>query len=186
MESTGVPSRVVGLLLLVHLAVGLIAPFILLERLRGSAGLLANAASSPGLFRTAVLFLIVGSSMAIAVSVTAGPVLRRSSESAALALVALAVAGFVLQVADTGALMSILALSLLYAGFRDLRLVEGLFFGLKPAVLAVVVEAVIRIGRRAVRPDLQRAVDRKRGRRWNVVHTLGVENATIRYDGVAS
>ncbi len=47
--------------------------------------------------------------------------------------------------------LSILALSLLYAGFRDLTLVSGLFFGLKPAVLAVVVEAVIRIGRRALK-----------------------------------
>ncbi len=73
MRSTRVPGRIIGLLLLVHLAVGLMAPFILLERLRGSTGLLANAASSPGLFRSAVLLLIVGSSMAIAVSVTAGP-----------------------------------------------------------------------------------------------------------------
>jgi hypothetical protein len=111
MESTRVPGRVVGLLLLVHLSVGLMTPFILLERLRGTAGLLVNAASSPGLFRTAVLLLIVGSSMAIAVSVTAGPVLRRSSEPVALALLALAVAAFVLQAVDTGALMSILALS---------------------------------------------------------------------------
>jgi chromate transporter len=47
--------------------------------------------------------------------------------------------------------ISILALSLLYAGFRDMTLVEGLFFGLKPAVLAVVVQAVIKIGGRALK-----------------------------------
>jgi chromate transporter len=47
--------------------------------------------------------------------------------------------------------VSILALSLLYAGYRDLALVEALFFGIKAAVLAVVVEAVIRIGRRALK-----------------------------------
>jgi chromate transporter len=46
--------------------------------------------------------------------------------------------------------LSILALSILYAGFRDLTLVAGFFYGLKPAVMAVVVEAVIRIGRRAL------------------------------------
>ncbi len=47
--------------------------------------------------------------------------------------------------------LSILALSILYAGFQDVGVVAGLFFGLKPAVLAVVVEAVIRIGRKALK-----------------------------------
>ena len=45
---------------------------------------------------------------------------------------------------------SILLLSILYAGFQEMTLVQGLFFGLKPAVMAVVVEAVIRIGRRVL------------------------------------
>lgn len=47
--------------------------------------------------------------------------------------------------------LSILALSILYAGFRDTTLVAAVFFGLKPAVMAVVVEAVVRIGRRALK-----------------------------------
>ena len=47
--------------------------------------------------------------------------------------------------------VSILALSALYAGFRELPAVVALFFGLKAAVLAVVLEAVLRIGRRALR-----------------------------------
>ena len=47
--------------------------------------------------------------------------------------------------------LSLLALSILYARFHDLRAVEAFFYGLKPAVLAVVVEAVVRIGRRALR-----------------------------------
>ncbi len=46
---------------------------------------------------------------------------------------------------------AILLLSILYAGFQDLRLVQALFFGLKAAVLAIVVEAVLRIGRRALK-----------------------------------
>ncbi len=49
-----------------------------------------------------------------------------------------------------GALV-ILGLSVLYAGFREVTLVQALFFGIKAAVLAVVVEAVIRIGKRALR-----------------------------------
>ncbi len=46
--------------------------------------------------------------------------------------------------------LSILALSVLYAGYRDVGLVAGLFFGLKPAVMAVVFEAVLRLKRRAL------------------------------------
>lgn len=45
----------------------------------------------------------------------------------------------------------ILALSILYAGFHDLSLVKALFFGIKAAVLAVVIEAVLRIGRRTLK-----------------------------------
>lgn len=46
--------------------------------------------------------------------------------------------------------VSILALSLLYAGLRDVAAVAALFWGLKAAVLAVVLEAVLRIGRRVM------------------------------------
>jgi len=50
--------------------------------------------------------------------------------------------------------VSILALSMLYAGFRQLAPVAAVFFGLKAAVLALVVEAVIRIGKRALKNRL--------------------------------
>ena len=46
--------------------------------------------------------------------------------------------------------VAILALSVAYALWRDAPLVAGILFGIKPAVLAVVVEALIRIGRRAL------------------------------------
>jgi len=45
----------------------------------------------------------------------------------------------------------ILVLSILYAGYRELTLIQALFFGIKAAVLAVVIEAVIRIGKRALK-----------------------------------
>ena len=45
----------------------------------------------------------------------------------------------------------ILGLSLLYAGLQELPLVQALFYGIKTAVLAVVIEAVLRIGKRALR-----------------------------------
>jgi chromate transporter len=46
--------------------------------------------------------------------------------------------------------LSILGLSFLYAGYRELGFVAALFFGIKAAVLAIVVQAVIRIGSRAL------------------------------------
>jgi chromate transporter len=52
----------------------------------------------------------------------------------------------------------VLALSALYAAYRELPAVAALFFGLKPAVLAVVVEAVLRIGRRALRTRVHVAI----------------------------
>lgn len=47
--------------------------------------------------------------------------------------------------------VSILALSILYAGFQELTVVQAIFYGIKAAVLAVVVEAVLRIGKRALK-----------------------------------
>ena len=47
--------------------------------------------------------------------------------------------------------VAILLLSILYASFEQSNLLQALFFGLKPAVLAIVVEAVIRIGRRVLK-----------------------------------
>ncbi|MDA1010407.1 MAG: chromate transporter, partial [Chloroflexi bacterium] len=47
--------------------------------------------------------------------------------------------------------LAILALSIAYAVYLDITFVSALFFGLKAAVLAIVVEAVVRIGRRALR-----------------------------------
>lgn len=55
-------------------------------------------------------------------------------------------------------LLAILALSLLYVFYRETWLLAGLFYGLKPAVLAVVAEASWRIGRRALAHTWQRLV----------------------------
>ncbi len=46
---------------------------------------------------------------------------------------------------------TVLGLSALYAAYHQLPLVNAVFFGLKAAVLAVVVEAVIRIGKRSLK-----------------------------------
>jgi chromate transporter len=51
-------------------------------------------------------------------------------------------------------LVSIMVLSWIYAAYGNVGVVEALFFGLKAAVLAIVLEAVIRIGRRALKNNV--------------------------------
>ncbi len=55
-------------------------------------------------------------------------------------------------------LVAIMALSWLYAAFGRAAPVEALFFGLKAAVLAIVLDAVRRIGTRALKNDVMRAI----------------------------
>jgi len=47
--------------------------------------------------------------------------------------------------------LAILGLSVLYASFQDITLVQALFYGLKPAVMAVVVGALLKIGKRVIK-----------------------------------
>ncbi|MDT8757710.1 chromate efflux transporter [Sphingomonas psychrotolerans] len=54
--------------------------------------------------------------------------------------------------------IAILGLSYVYVLLGKLPLVEGLFFGLKAAVLAVVVQAVVRVGSRALRNNVMRGM----------------------------
>ena len=49
--------------------------------------------------------------------------------------------------------VAIMALSIVYVAFGNIGPVAALFFGLKAAVLAIVVEAVFRIGRRSLKND---------------------------------
>ncbi|MBC9245310.1 chromate efflux transporter [Paracoccus sp. 11-3] len=54
--------------------------------------------------------------------------------------------------------IAIMALSWVYAIWGDVGLVAGLFFGLKAAVLAIVLQAVFRVGKRALKNDAMRAI----------------------------
>ena len=63
-----------------------------------------------------------------------------------------------------GALV-VLALSMLYAAFGKLPLVEALFVGIKAAVLAIVVEALLRIARRSLKDGVEWAIAGCRVRR---------------------
>ncbi|AMK17041.1 MULTISPECIES: chromate efflux transporter [Sphingobium] len=54
--------------------------------------------------------------------------------------------------------LAILGLSYLYVLLGQVPLIEGLFFGLKAAVLAVVVQAVVRVGSRALKNNVMRGI----------------------------
>ena len=48
-------------------------------------------------------------------------------------------------------IICIMGLSYVYAAFGNVGVIEALFFGLKAAVLAIVIQAVVRVGKRALR-----------------------------------
>ena len=54
--------------------------------------------------------------------------------------------------------LAIMGLSWLYAAYGELGFVAALFFGLKAAVLAIVLQAVVRVGRRALKNAALRAL----------------------------
>lgn len=54
--------------------------------------------------------------------------------------------------------VSIMALSVVYALYGQVGFVAALFFGLKAAVLAIVLQAVVRVGRRALANNTMRAI----------------------------
>ncbi|MGR3566080.1 MAG: chromate efflux transporter [Heliomarina sp.] len=55
-------------------------------------------------------------------------------------------------------LLSIMALSWIYVIFGEVDLVSGLFFGLKAAVLAIVLQALVRIAGKALKNNAMRAI----------------------------
>lgn len=52
------------------------------------------------------------------------------------------------------AVLILLALSYIYAAFGNIPAVDALFYGLKPAVAAIVAEAVIRMGKKSLKSDV--------------------------------
>ena len=55
-------------------------------------------------------------------------------------------------------IIAIMALSIIYAAFGKLWYIEALFFGLKAAVLAIVIQALVRVGKRALRNNVMLAL----------------------------
>jgi hypothetical protein len=128
-------GRIVGLLLFVHLATGLMVPYIILRPLTVvPLGFLENAAGMSFQVRLSVLILFVGGAVTVGIAVATLPVFRRYSGALALWLLALAVVNFSLQAVENATWLSMLSLSQEYAkaGAAD----AGLFRGLGAVVRA--------------------------------------------------
>src|ERR1043166_3641482 len=97
MKSPKTTARLIGILLLLHLATGLITPYVILQPLTNPLTFTANNPTSAWLVRLSVMLLFIGGAVTIAIAVTAMPVLRRFTPALAVWMVGLALANFVLQ-----------------------------------------------------------------------------------------
>ena len=118
-QSTG---RIIGILLLLHLATGLITPYVMLRPLNEPLSFNASDPSHVFQVRLSVMLLFVGGAVSLALAFTAWPVFRQYSQAIALWVVALAIANFCLQCMENAAWMSLFTLSQDYAraGAADL------------------------------------------------------------------
>lgn len=113
MRSPHNTGRVIGILLLLHLIVGLTTPYVILRPL--GAALDASAIVNGSQVRLAVMLLFVGGALTIAVAVTGWSIFREYSFPLATWLLALAIANFALQCVENAAWMSLLTFSQEYA-----------------------------------------------------------------------
>ena len=119
MRSAKSTGRIIGILLLLQLAAGLMVPFILMGPLiQGSPGFLTAAAESSFQIRLAVLIAFIGGALTVSLGITALPVLRRYSNAAALWFLAVCVMSCTLDAVHNSSVLSMLSLSL---GVRERR-----------------------------------------------------------------
>jgi hypothetical protein len=111
MKSPVTTGRTIGILLLVHLATGLMTPYIILRPLNEPLTFAGNDPTQAGLVRFAVILLFIGGAIPIAIAVKAWPVFRQHIPALALWLLVFAGANFVMQCMENAAWMSMFTLS---------------------------------------------------------------------------
>jgi hypothetical protein len=121
-------GRITGILLLVHLAGGLMLPYLLLQPAIAAPGFLENAADHAVRLRAAVLLLFLSGAITVTIALTAFPVFRRYSDRLAALLVVLSGVNLTLHAVENGILLSMLSLSQRYveAAGVDTSLFHGL------------------------------------------------------------
>lgn len=108
-------GRLVGILMLVHLPVGLMLPYIVLSPVLAAPGFLANASAGSARVHAAVLLLFLSGAITVAVAMAGLPVFRRYGDRPAFLLLVLSAANLALHAVENGTLLSMLSLSQQYA-----------------------------------------------------------------------
>jgi hypothetical protein len=112
MRSAKSLGRIVGVLLLLHLVIGLTTPYILMTPLnKAPTAFLAAAADLAPRLRLAVMMLFAGAALMLAIVSTAWPLFRARGEALAVWLAALAAANLALQAGENAGFRSMLSLS---------------------------------------------------------------------------
>ena len=113
--STPAVGRIVGTLVLLHIAGALMLPYILLNQVVLSPDFLESAARNPAYLRAPALLFLFSAVVTLGISIAAYPVLRQSSHRLALCSLALGIANFPLQVVESGMVLSMMSLGQQYA-----------------------------------------------------------------------
>jgi hypothetical protein len=108
-------GRTIGVLLLAQGVGGGIINFVLLSSVIGPPGFLVNAAANPLNVSFAVLIGLVAGALSVAVAIAAFPLFRQHSQTMALWVLALGIAGLTLTVVENSTVMSLLSYSQAYA-----------------------------------------------------------------------
>lgn len=108
-------GRVVGALMLLHLAIGLIGPYVVLVPMTAPpGGFLENGAAMEIATRVGVMILIVGALLPVLVAVAAWRIWRVQSPTLSLWLLTLAGANLTLQFVENGHWLTMLSVSEAY------------------------------------------------------------------------
>ena len=113
MRSTKSVGRIIGALVLLHMATGLMTPYIMLQSVSAAPATdLAIAAGMETQIRLAVALLFVGGVIPVAIAITAWPIVLPRSRALAQWLLALAVVSLAMQIVENQHFLSLLSLSL--------------------------------------------------------------------------
>lgn len=116
MQSPRPSGRLIGILALLHLATGLITPYVLLGPLPGAVrDALGTVAAMEPTVRVAVVMLVVGGVIPVAIAIATWPALRERSPSSGQWLVALAGVSLALQVVEIQHYLNLLSLGIEHA-----------------------------------------------------------------------
>ena len=121
-------GQIIGLLIFVQVAAGLLVSFVLLRPLTTPPGFLENAAGSSLQLSFAVLLWFVTGALSIGIAIAAWPIFRQHSSTMALWFLSLSVVTFSLLAVENGTVMSMLSLSRDYAaaGAADAEVFKAL------------------------------------------------------------